>query len=953
MHWESLRHLFESVCDLPPSRWREELERVSDDPVLIEEAMAMLQARTAGFERALEPLRDLLSASPEPELNVGERIGPWRLVRRLASGGMGTVFVAERDDESFRQCVAIKLLRSALADPALVQRLIAERQILADLRHANIARLYDGGTTPAGQPYLVMEYVEGVALDAYCQAHGLDLDARVNLFLKVCEAVQAAHRQLVVHCDLKPSNVLVRADGEPVLLDFGIARWMGAGGEEAAGFCTPAYASPELRSGSAPVNTASDVFSLGVLLAELLAGRRIERGLQDAFQPIAAPSEAAAADCPWRRHLRGDLDAIVARACAIEPASRYPSVEALAGDLQRHRSHHPITARAATCPYRLRCWGRRHWRAVALAGAASVVAMAFVGRLEVERARAEREAATAEQVSDFLVDTFNAADPRMRGAKGTEEPTARNVLDVGVAKVDAELAQSPAVLARMRLVLGRAYANLGERKRAEAMLRQAGDALQQPSIGRPDLAAQAYSHLSTLMSNQMRADDALAAAERSLALRTAHDRTPAALADAYNVLGLAKKTAVDFPGAQAAYAQALKLHLQVYGPDSLETAGLLHNMALLYRTEGDADAAESHYRRALAIKVRKAPRSVTLHTSRQGLAMVLASRGRFTEAAQLLRENVALAEALIGRESERVADTEMKLAMVLQQSGDYIGAGHHYREALGITERVLGRDSIDYAVVASQLATLEEQRGDLAAAEPLYRIATEIRRARRPAGDRTRVRNEVYWARVLARMGRMAEASALMERALPAWQGFFSADSDSPERINTRLVQAEWLLRKGRWDEARASLPEVPADNPSAALERQSLLAEIASRRGAPEALAEWKRAVAMSAGFSGADSAVTAQLRVPYAEALLASGDLANARRELASAEAPLRRQLSPHAEELRRIAAARARLRPPAHDARCVVHHEGLSETSGMGQPHGVRDRRRNRCRRTSRCR
>lgn len=905
VRWESLKNLFESVCDLPPSQWRAGLERASDDPALIEEAVAMLRARTASFERALEPLRALMSAAPEPELAVGDRVGPWRLQQRLASGGMGTVFVAERADDSFRQRVAIKLLRSRLADPVVAQRLIAERQILADLHHPDIARLYDGGTTPAGQPYLVMEYVDGMPLDRYCQVHRPDLPARIVLFLRICDAVQAAHRRLVVHCDLKPSNVLVRENGGPVLLDFGIARWLGEGeNHNMAGFCTPAYASPELRSGIAPISTASDVFSLGVLLAELLSDRRSERRLDDPFQPVPPPSQWAAPACRWKHRLRGDLDAIVARACAIEPADRYPSVEAMTGDLLRHRSQHPITARPPSFGYRLSRWFQRHWRISATAAVASVAIGLFVWRLEMERDRAEQEAATAEQVSDFLVDTFNAADPRMRGAKGSEEPTARDVLDVGVARVDEELAQSPATLARMRLVLGRAYANLGERKRAEAMLSQAGDALRGPSLNRPELAAQAYSHLSTLMSNQMRADDALAAAERALALRLAHDPSPAALADSYNVLGLAKKTAVDFPGAEAAYARALQLHLQVYGIDALETAGVLHNMAILYRTVGDPSAAEAHYRRALAIKLRRAPNSVTMHNSRQGLAMVLASRGRFAEAVQLLRQNVVLAESLVGRDSERVADTEMKLAMALQQSGDYIAAGRHYREALAITDRVLGRDSIDYAVVSSQLASLEEQRGDLAAAEPLYRVATEIRRARLPEGDRTRLRNEVYLGRVLARMGRMQEAADLLERALPAWQAFFDEKRDSPEGINTRLVQAEWDLRRGRLDAAEQALPHVPADNPAALMERQALLAEITSRRGdRAAAVAAWRRATDLSSRVVGAGTAPTAQLRLPFADALLAANEPSAARVQLELAAPPLRRQLAANAGELRTL--------------------------------------------------
>lgn len=907
--WQELRSLFETVCELPSARWRDELQRLSDDPALIDEALDMLQARTAGFEHALAPLREGLARTPGCELQPGDRLGPWLLSSKLASGGMGTVFVAERADELFRQRVAVKLLRGGVADPALVQRLASERQILAELYHPNIARLFDGGTTPAGQPYLVMEYVDGLPLDRWVEAERPDLERRVALFLQICEAVQAAHRHLVVHCDLKPGNVLVRDSGQPVLLDFGIARLLdeAEGHVATEGFCTPAYASPELLAG-APVSTASDVFSLGVLLCELLADRRVERGIGGA---VPAPGTWAGARCRWRRRLRGDLDAIVARACQADPERRYPSVEALARDLEYWRGHRPVLARDAAPGYRVSRWLRRHWR-LGLASALAIVAMTgFVWRLDAERGRAEREAAAARQLSDFLVDTFDAADPRMRGPRGTEQPSARGVLDLGVAKVDAGLAETPAMLARMRLVLGRAYANLGERERAEAMLRTAAEALQSPQIARPDLAAQAWSRLSALLSDQTRADEAMDAARRSLALLRDGRATPDALADAYNTFGLAQMTASDFAGAHASLARALALHRQANGPASLQAAAVLHNIAGVYRREGNYAEAAEHFRQALAIKLRHGRDTVTVHSSRQGLAGVLSAQGRFDEAAALQADSVRLAEALVGRDSERVADSEMKLAMVLQHAGHYVRARPHYLEALAITERVLGRDSIDYAVVAGQLATLEEQRGDPIAAETLYREATEIRRARVPAGDRTVVRNEAYWGRSLLRLGRQAEGEALLARALPAWQAFFDAGSSAGDLVNSQLIEAEWRLLQGRFDEAVAALPAFDAQARPAMVARQALRARIAQARGDIRGAREqWRQAVALSSDYAGTDRAPTAQWRLAYAEVLLADGDAAAAREQLALAEPPLRRELVPQAEALRRLQLVQAAL-------------------------------------------
>ncbi|MFC4728909.1 protein kinase domain-containing protein [Coralloluteibacterium thermophilus] len=400
----TVRELFDAVCDLPPTSWRPRLAALCGDAETVENVLALLDAQTVALERAVAPLGQLIASLPAAELRVGDRLGVWRLSEQLGTGGMGTVFVAERDDHLYRQRVAIKLLRG-VPGPEARERLAAERQILADLQHPNIARLFDGGTTPAGHPYLVMEYVQGLPLDRWCARNAPDLRERLRLFVRICQAVQAAHARLVVHCDLKPSNILVREDGEPVLLDFGIARLQGDA-DPASGYGTPGYASPEQLAGARP-GLASDVFSLGILLIELAVGLPLQRSLASRTTPPPAPS-AHAADPARARVLRGDIDAICRRACALDPAARYATVDALRDDVQRHLDLRPVAARGGGALYR---WGlharRNRWQIVAagVTGTAVVVGLLVslhaLGESRRHQAALELRQAELERVTAF------------------------------------------------------------------------------------------------------------------------------------------------------------------------------------------------------------------------------------------------------------------------------------------------------------------------------------------------------------------------------------------------------------------------------------------------------------------------------------------------------------------------------------------------------------------------
>lgn len=453
--WQRLQTLFHQAMALEPAQQAGFLDRI-DDAELRSELRQLIVTGSDDDDFLAQPLVSGPGVEDSQDDLSGQRLGPYRLLRQLGRGGMGVVYLGERADGEFEQSVAIKVVRSSWLPPRMLERFRSERQILAQLEHANIARLLDGGSTEQGQPWLVMEYVDGEPIDRYCARHRLSTRQRLHLFLDVCAAVSHAHRQLVVHRDLKPGNILVTADGVVKLLDFGIAKLLAADADGDAtdstsahtrllqgATMTPEYASPEQVRGD-PVSTASDVYSLGILLYELLTGMtpyrlgtstlsEVERVVCQT--PATRPSQAIGlgsarerirTDLPaprLRRELRGDLDTIVLSALRKEPDNRYPSVEQLSEDIRRHLGGYPIVARRATRRYRIDRFVRRNALAVAasvavvlalLAGAAATWMGLLEARRQAELAQTRQQ--ELEQVVRFQQSMLSGLDPQAVGA---------------------------------------------------------------------------------------------------------------------------------------------------------------------------------------------------------------------------------------------------------------------------------------------------------------------------------------------------------------------------------------------------------------------------------------------------------------------------------------------------------------------------------------------------------
>ena len=653
--WARVEAIFHEVVDLGDREARagrlDELCGV--DSALRAQVTALLDADALAQEG---------DAVDDPHL--GLRLGPYALTRLVGRGGMAAVYEGQRVDGAFTQRVAVKIMDLRLSDPTLVAQFKAERQILAGFEHPSVTRLLDGGVTALGEPYLVMEFVEGRPIDVYCDACLLDLDARVALFGQVCDAVASAHRALVLHRDLKPSNILVTGEGRVKVVDFGTATLLQPDrlSTTTAAPLTPAYASPEQLTG-APVGTASDQYSLGVVLFELLAGTSpfgerpsllaaMERAMAGATTtaPHAAVTEAAATIrqtslARLRRTLSHDLGTVVMKALAPDPAARYASVQHFADDLVRWRNGEPILGRPASVAYRTVRFLRRHWvasglaatLALALAAAtATSLQQARLARLEAERAqvesrRAQVESQRAQAFNGFLTKMLSAANPQWTNAAGARagSTTVREVLD-GASQLIDETAVDAAVEADIRLSLGNTYAGLSEVPLARQHLERALALAERLGLERERALAQRY-----LAATSLSAGDPAAAerfARTALEYMRAHSE---AEAESHFVVANDLGIALSQQGRTEEALPYLHEAAEVIERAGIRSGGaaiVIHNIGLELFGRGDAEGAAPYVRQSLqmmeALPSTPAEHAMALRT----LADILSLQKRFREA---------------------------------------------------------------------------------------------------------------------------------------------------------------------------------------------------------------------------------------------------------------------------------------------------------------------------------
>jgi len=858
--WKRVEALFQACLALPESERAEYLAReCAEDADIRDATLAMLRADAQGSDN----IRGLISeaATELVEFNHrrwhGRRLGAYVIESQIAVGGMGAVFLANRADEQFQRQVAVKLLSTSLFSEDARRRFLAERQILAKLSHPNIAELLDGGQTEEGTPYLVMEYIDGLPIDQYCDRHQLTTRQRLRLLLQVCSAIQHAHQNLVVHRDIKPSNILVTAEGTPKLLDFGIAKLLDEsrrpGGEPQtvaeARMLTPGHASPEQLRGET-VTTATDIYSLGVLLYQLLTGHfpypitslrasEIERvvcstdparpstivksqpeplvvdGKDDASEPSRISEDRRTPLPELSRQLAGDLDNIVLMAMAKDPTRRYASVGELASDIQRHLAHLPVIAHPPSRLYQLSRFWRRH-RPVLVASAllaAAVLAGATASTIGFVRARqaehqARIDASNARQISDFLVALFEEADPNVSVG---QERSVRELLDVGLEKARGELDGTPEVLAPVLQTLAQVYDNLAQYATATAIYQEALD-LRRSYL--PEDGAQIASilnDLGDLARKSGRAEDGLAPLEQALAMaRELYPEPHPELADIVNNLALVYQELGRLQDAEPLAEEALALRRALYTAPDARIGLSLHNLAYLHVGLDDLGAAEDYARQA--VDMRRAalgddhPR---VSASMMLLASILRHAGKLEQAEVMAREAVAIAQRIHKAGHPDITYAMYQMSRVLMERGRFDEAEQIMTRVLEWERASLDPLHPDVGMDTSTLASIAFFKGDYERASQLYRQAIDIfvtGQSRPGTAEGARLDSGL----VLIRLQRIDEAAALMEPAYEALQVL--PNRKGPPRSQDRLHLAQLRLAQGRLPEAEQLVSAATAD---------------------------------------------------------------------------------------------------------------------------------------------
>lgn len=765
------------------------------DSELRSEVESLLESDDSSGDFIEQPPPELKFLLPEERHQAnepGKRVGAYELVREIGSGGMGTVYLAVRADAEFQKHVAVKLIRKGMESDLVIDRFRKETQILATLEHPNIARLIDAGATPDGQPYLVMEYVEGVPIDTYCETQKLSIQERVALFRDVCAAVQCAHQSLIVHRDLKPGNVLVTAKRQVKLLDFGIAKLIRGDQDSARAptktglpMMTPEYASPEQVRGEA-VTTVSDVYSLGVILYQLLAGRypyilksrsvwEIQRIIcdEDPVKPSVAVADPCAAlagrggdgpaddrETPERRprtisrQLRGDLDNIVLKAISKESSRRYSSAEALSEDLRRYLNGEPVAAHPPTLRYRAAKFVRRY-RTVVVAAALLLLSLtggmiatsrqahqaqrereraeSSLQRANQERARADNEAATARAVNQFLENDLLAQASASVQARPDTKPDpdlkVRTALDRAATRLAGKFDRQPLVEASIRQTIGDTYTDLGLYSDAEAQVSRAL-ALRHRVLGDLHRDTLTSMHkLAILYWRRAKYGDAepLFIKVVDTRRRSLGDDHPETLG-AMNDLALLYWYQGKYAEAQSLLTKALEIRRRMLGQEHPEVLSSMNNLAGLYVHQGKYSLAEPLFIRVLEVRSRVlGPEHPDTLLSMNNLAIVYWDEGRYLPAEALLTKVLDVKQHVLGPEHPETLITRNNLGGLYRDQGKYSSADPLFSKVLDVRRRVLGPEHPDTLFSMNNLALLYQYQGKYAQAESLLTKTLEVR----------------------------------------------------------------------------------------------------------------------------------------------------------------------------------------------------------------------------------
>jgi tetratricopeptide (TPR) repeat protein len=817
-----------------------------------------------------------LGSSPK-NFGVGEVVSDkYKLIDELGKGGMGVVYKAEQV-KPIKRSVALKIIKLGMDTNRVIARFETEKQALAVMDHPNIAKVFDAGATDKGRPYFVMELVQGVPIDDYCDRHNLTTQERLELFIPVCQAVQHAHQKGVIHRDLKPSNVIVTVKEDkavPKIIDFGIAKATGHRLTEQTLFTeqglligTPEYMSPEQAEMTGlDVDTRTDIYALGVMLYELLVGvlpfdskslreagySEIQRIIREVEPPKASTRLSKLGDTQTsiakhrqtdpsslQRLLKGDLDWITLKAMAKDRTHRYASASELVSDIDRYLKNEPVSASPPSTAYRLKKYIRRHKTGVV---AASLIVLAMLigiagttlGLLKARQAErvARDEAQTAKQISNFLIDLFEVSDPT-EGRGNTI--TAREILDTGAEKIDRELEDEPLVRGRLMNTIGEVYTSLG-----------------------------LY-------------DDALPILEKGLAIREESlDPDDPAVAQSLEGMGNLFWRKGDFEKAQTFHERALKIREDAYGPDHVTVASSLNNLGNLQHEAGNYEDAKLLYERAVEIwEKTSGPESTDVAIALNGLGYILYDMGKYEEARPLYERSLAIYEKVQGPDHPDLTNPLLNLGLLLRVTGEHEKAREYYERCIKIEEKTFGPDHPHIAITLSNLAILNAITANFEEARPLFeRVLAINEKALGP--EHPKVGSDVTNLGILnAQMGNFDAALSLLKRGLAIKEK--ALGSEHPRVANDLNNLASLLRDMGDSEAARPLIERALAirektlgpDHPDVAISLTDLAKAFVETEDYAKARPLFERALVIQEKAVGAESPAVANVLNNYADLL------------------------------------------------------------------------------------